>query len=167
MNMRVLDSVERRQVVNKECRLIDRSNTRFAAWLKEYLAGNPSSWLGKGKKHTYWLVPISLVEDAIDVLAQGTDHCMLAQCYRPEGEDEDVGVLAIAPAPTPLQTLQSQVLGFLYALFIWMSDFWFHWGRCRCPNCFSTELHPFTFASEDEPASHYCNGCNTIWPPRK
>lgn len=166
MNMQVENPVERRQVLEKECRLIHRSNAHFAAWLKDYLASNPSDWLGEGGKHSYWLVPEPLAEDSMKVLASGTDHCFLATSYLPEQESEYFWVLAIAPEPTWWQILLRKIMGVLYILFILLTDFWFHWGRDRCPNCFSTELHPFTFTGDDEAPSHFCNGCNTIWPPR-
>lgn len=39
------------------------------------------------------------------------------------------------------------------------------WGQKTCPQCFSKGLIPVKMES-DEPAHHYCNGCNTLFQPR-
>lgn len=170
MNMRVQNPIERRRVADSECRQIDRTDPHFGSWLKQYTKDNPSSWLGSGKKHKYWLVPVGLAEDAIDVLAKGEDHRFLASCYRLDGSEEYLSVLVIAPPPTEWQLMWRAVWGAVALRLFWlvfkMSDFWFKWGVKRCPNCFSKDLYPFTYESPDEAPSHYCNGCNTIWPPR-
>lgn len=164
--MKVSDSKERCRIVKAECQKIERSDSHFGPWLKDYVKENRRSWLGSGKSHQYWLVPIDLVEDAIDVLAEGHDHCFLHMCYQRAGSDEYLSVLAVAPLPTALDSMWQSLFQALFMLWLKSTDFWFKWGVNRCPQCGSYDLHAFTYMSPDEPQSHYCNGCNTIWPPR-
>jgi hypothetical protein len=191
MNMRVSDPIKRQEIVHELCERVELDDPTFGPWLSNYLRENPSSWLGKGRKHEYWLVPIELVEDAISVIPAGRDHCMLNTVHRRislesirlrygdlniafrERSDgkHSWGVLAIAPVPSRPAVVASQTCGFvitvLRSVFILLLDPILKWGRKTCPQCFSRDLHAFTFASADERPSHYCNGCNTIWPPRK
>jgi hypothetical protein len=148
------------------CRKLSHSDPVFAAWLATYVAARPISWLGKGKgkKHEYWAVPLDKMKQGVHgTLAGGLDRCYLGACL-----NDDEAVLAIAPAcvPHPLKAKIQTLLRDVALIAMRWSDVIFKWGEKTCPGCFSRKLSLFKVAEENEPPHFYCNGCNTIWPPR-
>ncbi len=145
-------------------RRLDPREPTFAAWLAKYKREHGSGWTGR--RFEYWAVPMDAqMNNEWTKIAPGRNVCFLATVL-----DDDTSVLSVAPIPSAsrvlFETAVQKTLGFLFALSMPLLDPICKWGVKTCPACFSKDLHPFQVESDEEVPHHYCNGCNTIWPPR-
>jgi hypothetical protein len=158
-----MDTKPDEQAILARCRKLDTADVTFAAWLKTYISRD-RGFLGNGKNHEYWAVPQEWVCQGVhNVLSDGRRCAYLAAC--PSGNEESVLAVERVKAPPHPLAVRARAFGLLM-IFIGMRllDPIFKWGKKTCPQCFSRQLFKFSVGSTSP--SYYCNGCNTIWPPR-
>jgi hypothetical protein len=159
------DRIRKLASVHAACRLLDRRQDEFAAWLAKYVTDySARTWVSR--RHEYWAVPMDLVMNGEwKVLSGERDACFLGRVM-----EDDNAVLSIAPEPTWQErklAAAAEFTGRMALAAMPLVDFMMRWGERTCPACFSRQLAPFTVSSNEcERPSHFCNGCNTIWPPR-
>ena len=93
--MLITNSTARLTVVTDRCEKVSADHEEFHTWLKQYLESRESA-LNEFNESEYWLVPIELMEDAIDILVKGRAHCYCATAFTRATDESEFAVLAIA-----------------------------------------------------------------------